>query len=60
MAGFAGPSGSGPDLAYLRWRLGGVTFELAATLSHWLTEPDVQAIAEALISRAGERAGEQK
>ena len=50
-AGFAGPSGSGEDLAYLRWRVDGVTFELAATLYPWLTEQDVQAIAEALMMR---------
>ncbi len=48
-SGFAGPSGSGVDLAYLRWRMSGVTFELAATLRPWLAERDVQAIAEALI-----------
>ena len=50
-SGFAGPSGSGSDLAYLRWRSGGVTFELAATLNPWLTERGVQAIAEALIQQ---------
>lgn len=50
-AGFAGPSGSGTDIAYLRWRADGVTFELAATLGPWLTERDVVAIAEALIAR---------
>ena len=50
-SGFAGPSGSGVDLAYLRWRTSGVTFELAATLHPWLTERDVRAIAEALITQ---------
>lgn len=50
--GFAGPSGSGAEIVYLRWRVAGVTFELAGTLSPWLTERDVQAIAEALIAQA--------
>jgi hypothetical protein len=49
--GFAGPAGTGDDIAYLRWRRGGVTFELAATLRPWLTEGDVQRIAEALMRR---------
>lgn len=48
-AGFAGPSGGGEEIAYLRWRIEGVTYELAATLQPWLTEDDVQAIAGALI-----------
>ncbi|MCC6238096.1 MAG: hypothetical protein IT299_11065 [Dehalococcoidia bacterium] len=52
-AGFAGPSGSGSDLAYLRWRVEGLTFELAGTLSPSLTERDIQAIGEALIGHAG-------
>jgi hypothetical protein len=51
--GFAGPSGSGTEIVYLRWRVEGVTFELAGTLSPWLRERDVQTIAEALIAQAG-------
>jgi hypothetical protein len=47
--GFAGPSGSGVEIAYLRWRLDGVTYELDATLRSWLTEEDVRAIAGALM-----------
>ncbi len=50
-SGFAGPSGSGGDVAYLRWRHGDVTFELFATLAPWLTERDVLAIAAALMER---------
>ena len=49
--GFAGPAGTGDDIAYLRWRRGGVTFELAATLRPWLTERDLQDVAEALMQR---------
>ncbi len=49
--GFAGPAGTGEDIAYLRWRTGGVTFELAATLRPGLTERDVEDIAEALMQR---------
>ena len=47
--GFAGPTGAGVDLAYLRWRRDGVTFELQATLGRRLTEDDVQEIASALM-----------
>ena len=49
--GFAGPSGAGVDIAYLRWRRGGVTFELAATLRPWLTERDVEDIAAGMMER---------
>jgi hypothetical protein len=49
--GFAGPSGSGADILYLRWRLDGVTHELAATLASWLTESEVRAIAAALMEQ---------
>ena len=49
--GFAGPAGTGNDIAYLRWRRGGVTFELAATLHPWLTERDVQDLAAGLMER---------
>ena len=47
--GFGGPTGAGVDLAYLRWRRDGVTFELQATLGRRLTEDDVQEIASALM-----------
>ena len=47
--GFAGPAGTGDDIAYLRWRRDGVTFELAATLLPWLTERDVQDLAAGLM-----------
>ena len=49
--GFAGPSGAGPDIAYLRWRRSGTTFELAATLRPWLTAADVRDIAAAMMAR---------
>ena len=47
--GFAGPTGAGVDLAYLRWRKDGVTFELQATLGPRLTEDGVEEIAAALM-----------
>ena len=49
--GFAGPSGAGIDIAYLRWRRAGVTFELAATLRPWLTERDVRDLASGMMGR---------
>ncbi len=49
--GFAGPAGTGEDIAYLRWRSGGVTFELSATLRPWLSESDVRTLAEGLMGR---------
>jgi hypothetical protein len=49
VVGFAGPSGSGGDTAYLRWRTADVTFELAANLQPWLSEHDVQALATGLL-----------
>lgn len=48
--GFAGPSGSGGDIAYLRWRAGEVTSELSATLHTWLTEGDIKELAAGLIA----------
>lgn len=54
--GFAGPSGSGTEIVYLRWRVEGVTFEFAGTLSPWLREREVQTIAESLIAQAGSSA----
>jgi hypothetical protein len=49
--GFVGPSGTGKDVVYLRWRLDEVTHELAAILGPALTEPDVRAIAAALMEQ---------
>lgn len=36
--GFAGPSGTGADTAYVRWRDAEITYELSATLRPWFTE----------------------
>jgi len=47
--GFFGPSGGGDEIAYLRWRVAGVTYELFAVLSASLTHRDVQAITIAMI-----------
>jgi hypothetical protein len=49
--GFAGPSGSGGEMAYLRWRIDDVTYELDATLGRALDEADVRRIAIALMLR---------
>lgn len=49
--GFAGPSGTGVDTAYIRWRSGGITYELAATLRPWLTEAEVRDLADGLMTR---------
>ena len=59
-SGFAGPSGSGDDIAYLRWRADGVTRELAVTLRSWLDEGDVATIAIALIEAGGSSAGDER
>ena len=48
--GFAGPSGSGREIAYLRWRSSEVTSELSATLHGWLTEGDIKELAAGLIA----------
>ena len=50
--GFAGPSGAGGEVAYLRWRAGGVTHELFATLRPWFAVGDARAVAAALMRRA--------
>lgn len=47
--GFEGPSGAGGEVAYLRWRAGGVTHELFATLRPWFAVGDVRAVAAALM-----------
>jgi hypothetical protein len=49
--GFVGPSGTGKDIMYLRWRLDDVTHELGATLGRSLTESEVRAIAAALMEQ---------
>ncbi|TAK76264.1 MAG: hypothetical protein EPO16_07430 [Dehalococcoidia bacterium] len=50
--GFIGMSEGGGEMAYLRWREGGVTYELDATLGRGLDEADVRQIAAALMRRA--------
>jgi hypothetical protein len=50
-SGFAGPSGGGDQIAYLRWQLLGLTYELDATLAPWLSEVDLTAISLALIEQ---------
>jgi len=54
--GFVGPSGTGVEFAYLRWRRGGVTAELAATLRGRLTLGELERIAAALV--AADRGGQ--
>ncbi|MEZ4503743.1 MAG: hypothetical protein R3C39_14055 [Dehalococcoidia bacterium] len=49
-AGFAGPAGTGDEIAYLRWRRDGITTELLATLSPTFTEDDVVRVARALMA----------
>ncbi len=49
--GFAGPSGSGGETAYLRWRTADITYELDATLGRALSETETQQIAAALMRR---------
>ena len=47
--GFAGPSGNGPDIAYLRWRKDLFTFELSATLGARQTESAVLQLVRGLM-----------
>lgn len=49
--GFIGPAGGGGEMAYLRWRTDGVTYELDASLGRALDEADVRQIATALMLR---------
>lgn len=49
--GFVGASGSGGEMAYLRWRTDGVTYELDATLGRAVEEADVRQVAKALMLR---------
>lgn len=52
--GFIGKSEGGGEMAYLRWRTGGVTYELDATLGRALDEAEVRQIAAALMRRAAD------
>jgi hypothetical protein len=49
-SGFAGPTEGGDDVAYLRWRIDGVTHELATILTPWFDEQDTLNTAAALIT----------
>ncbi len=51
--GFVGPSGSGGDIAYLRWRRGGVSSELSASLSPSFTYADLLRFARAMAAAGG-------
>jgi len=55
--GFVGASGSGGEMAYLRWRADGVTYELDATLGRAVDEADVRQIAGALMLRGSNAGG---
>lgn len=50
--GFAGPTGSGGEMAYLRWRIDGITYELDATLGGALDEAEALRIVRAVMQRA--------
>jgi hypothetical protein len=52
--GFAGPSGTGSDTAYLRWRDESFTFELSAVLSAWQRESNIVSLARGLMKRLEE------
>lgn len=47
--GFAGPSGTGSDIAYLRWREEPFTFELSAELNARQTEGNIVSLARGLM-----------
>lgn len=47
--GFAGPSGNGPDIAYVRWRVEPLTFEVLATVSPRQTEGDIVQLVRGLM-----------
>jgi hypothetical protein len=47
--GFVGPSGSGGDYAYLRWRHAGLTSELSASLGGRVTLRELEQVAAALL-----------
>ena len=48
--GFTGPSGSDAEIAYFRWRTGGVTYELDAVLRDWQPLREVEALVRSLIA----------
>ncbi len=50
--GFVGPSGTGVEFAYLRWRRDGVTAELTGTLRGRLTLAELERIAGALLGHS--------
>ncbi len=50
--GFIGASGSDQEIAYLRWRVAGVTHELAATVQPWQDRDEIARVARALMERA--------
>lgn len=49
--GFIGASGSNIEIAYLRWRVSGVTHELAATVHDWQGHEEIVRLATALMER---------
>ena len=51
--GFVGPSGSGGDIAYLRWRREGLSSELSASLSPSFTYADLLRLARAMAAVNG-------
>lgn len=51
--GFVGPSGSGGDIAYLRWRREGVSSELSASLGPSFTYADLLRLARAMAAADG-------
>ena len=48
--GFTGPSHSDAEIAYFRWRTGGVTYELDAVLHDWQPLREVEAVVRSLIA----------
>lgn len=58
--GFSGPSGSGTDTTYLRWRRDGVTFELNAATGRWMTEADAIRTARAMIEAAAPASADER
>jgi len=55
--GFVGASGSGGEMAYLRWRAAGITYEFDATLGPAFSEADARTVAAALLARTTARDG---
>ncbi|MBM3140683.1 MAG: hypothetical protein FJZ92_10915 [Chloroflexi bacterium] len=52
--GFVGRSPSGAGIAYLRWRTGGVTYEVAASIHRAFTERDLVAAVRSMLGRTGQ------